>query len=213
MIGRCDRSRTQLPPMRVAASFPVVERVDSCAADRGLGLTESPRTTETVGYHHSGFLARGGLYFGPDPAGGGICVFREEADRVSVRQVGRVDAGVGTDPSGLRLDYQPARGRSKDLPALAQDEFDQSRVPPNLVGDPCRLLSGFYFLEAPRPPFCLGDDLLRADDDLVAARSGTCSDQRTEVVSFRDLRNSGEWSDLDPSPFVEPSDQAGGGVE
>lgn len=43
--------------MRVAASFPVVERVDSCAADRGLGLTESPRTTETVGYHYSGFLA------------------------------------------------------------------------------------------------------------------------------------------------------------
>src|SRR3954469_2334937 len=78
----------------VAASAPVVERVEARSADCDVRLTQPPGTAEAVGDDHGRAYAQKLVDAGSQSTGGGVRIEREQHDLALAPRVRRVDAGV-----------------------------------------------------------------------------------------------------------------------
>ena len=115
----------------------------------------------------AGTRSAGGCDLGADAPRRCVGVEWQQRHLVGPGQVGDVDAGVGTDPARVCLDYQHAVIGAHDATGLAEHELDQPRILLELGRQRKGAGTGLDRRQRLHPSLRLRNDLLRKADDVV----------------------------------------------
>ena len=125
----------------------------------------------------------------PQPGRRGVRVEREQDDRLRLRRVRGVDARRAADEAVARARDDERRPDANELDGLVEDDLDPARV--GLVArELARLLRRLDPGERHDAALDLRDGLLRDDDHVAVRELGPLGDERREVVSLAQLRES-----------------------
>ena len=189
---RRDR-RGQLPAERVLAAAPVVDRLQSRAADRDVDLPEPPGAAEAVRHDDGRALAEQPAEVTAQAPSGLVGVLRQERDGLLVGHVRRIDARVRAHLALPRPRYQDAVLRADHLRALLEHDLHHPCVLPELCGERASGLRGLHLAKVAKAPLRLGHDLLGDDEHVPAGerhrgRAGRVCDRLAEIAAGRKLR-------------------------
>ena len=153
----------------VGAPAPVVEWVQTGAADRDVALPVAPGAAEAVGDQHGRLGARELAQARTQAPGRGVGVTGQHDQSVGTGGVGGVHPGVGADEAVVGAADQHPIGGAQDLLRLVEYDLDGPRVLALLNGEPVGPRGGFDIRERHDGALGLGDDLVRDRQNLPVA--------------------------------------------